>query len=132
MRQIRTQIAAAVLLLGAAIVWAMMASDGGAQTNSSGEPASKKNQPAPAGRTPAADSSQPNFGAQFQRGDNGLGNNGLMVSTVQEDGFFHNAGIHEGDRIISIDGHNVATEDEFRRFVMGGHGRVPLVVTRNG
>jgi len=68
-----------------------------------------------------------NFGAQFRRGDNGL-----MVGTVHEDGFFHNAGILEGDRIVTIDGHKVATEDEFRRFVRAGHGRVPLVVVRNG
>jgi predicted metalloprotease with PDZ domain len=67
------------------------------------------------------------FGGQFQTRDGRL-----TVGTVQEDGFFHNAGIREGDQIISINGQTVSSEDEFRRFAAGGQGRVPVVVTRGG
>ncbi len=55
-----------------------------------------------------------------------------MVGTVQEDGFFHNAGIREGDQIILVNGENVATEAEFRRHILAGRGRFPVVVMRNG
>lgn len=146
---------AATLMVGPAVVWGIMAANLPAQTNSSNQPrnenqTSQRRNQQPSDQQPSAEqrstqgerarqdesarpardastSEQPNFGAQFRRGENGL-----MISTVQEDGFFHNAGIHEGDRIISIDGHKVATEEEFRRFVRGGHGRVPVVVMRNG
>src|SRR5262245_10110387 len=77
-------------------------------------------------RTSAGQDARIDFGAQFRRGENGL-----IVGTLREDGFLHNAGILEGDQIVSINGQNVTTEDEFRRFVAAGHGRVPVIVMRN-
>jgi S1-C subfamily serine protease len=68
-----------------------------------------------------------NFGGQFRAGEGGL-----TVSTVAEDGFFHNAGVLEGDRIMSVNGQEVASEADFRRLMMAGEGRFPVIVMRNG
>jgi len=67
------------------------------------------------------------FGGQFRAAD---GN--LTVGSVRGEGFFHDAGIREGDRIVSIDGQNVTSEADFTRFAQAAQGRVPLVVMRDG
>jgi C-terminal processing protease CtpA/Prc len=51
---------------------------------------------------------------------------------VREDSFFANAGVREGDHIVSIDGQAVTNENEFRRLMQGRQGRATLVVMRNG
>jgi S1-C subfamily serine protease len=64
------------------------------------------------------------LGADFRRSDNVL-----IVSAVREDGFLATAGVREGDRVVSVDGSAVTSEEEFRRLLAGGHGRVTV---RNG
>jgi C-terminal processing protease CtpA/Prc len=60
------------------------------------------------------------------------GENGLVVGTVREDGFFANAGIREGDRILSIDGQTIATEEEFSRLIGSRQGRARVAFMRDG
>jgi hypothetical protein len=67
------------------------------------------------------------FGGQLRSRDNNL-----IVGTVREDGFFHNAGIEEGDQIISVNGQNVTSDEEFRAAIAAGRGRVPVTVMRDG
>jgi hypothetical protein len=67
------------------------------------------------------------FGGQLRGTDDGL-----MVGTIQEDGFFHNAGILEGDRIILVNGQSVTSEAQFRQHLLAARGRFPVVVLRDG
>jgi C-terminal processing protease CtpA/Prc len=67
------------------------------------------------------------FGAPIRSGENNV-----VVGTVSEDGLFHNAGIEEGDQIISVKGRTVRSEEEFQAAIAAGRGRVPVVVMRDG
>src|SRR6478736_6161734 len=62
-------------------------------------------------------------------------NNGLIVSDIANNSVFSNVGLREGDRIVSINGQQVANESQFVQYLSSptlGTQPVQLVVLRNG
>lgn len=67
------------------------------------------------------------FGAQA--------NNGLVVSDITNNSVFANAGLREGDHIVSINGQQVASEAQFIQYLTSptlGTQPVQIIVLRNG
>jgi hypothetical protein len=62
-------------------------------------------------------------------------NNGLLISDVASSGPISQLGFREGDRIVSIDGNQVANERQFMQDLFYDdirNNRVPVVINRNG
>jgi len=56
-----------------------------------------------------------------------------VISDVSTRGPIARLGFHEGDRIVSVNGHRVAAEAEFIDCLLSGPGdRVEVIVTRDG
>jgi len=71
----------------------------------------------------------PDIGLWFNRGSR----DGLVISDVSSKGAIARFGFHEGDRIVSVDGHRVSDEAEFMRYVLhSDRDRVTVVVFRDG
>jgi S1-C subfamily serine protease len=57
----------------------------------------------------------------------------LTISNIQQDSLAAEAGLRAGDRIVSIDGRQIARPRQFQAYLSGQWGReVPVVVTREG
>ena len=50
---------------------------------------------------------------------NNAANNGLIVSDVANNGEFANAGLREGDRIVSLAGQPITTQSQFVQALTG-------------
>jgi hypothetical protein len=69
-------------------------------------------------------------GLQFDRAATGRG---LIVNTVDQQSFFYQAGLRQGDVIVSYGGRAIRTPAELGRWVLYQPGeRVPVVVLRDG
>ena len=63
------------------------------------------------------------------------GNEGLMISDLENQSLFANAGFREGDIIVSVNGQRVAAEAQFMQFLIGpnvGTQPIQVVVLRDG
>jgi len=70
------------------------------------------------------------LGLQFNQQQ---GQNGLSVSDVQQGTAAANAGLRSGDQIVSIDGRQINSQQQFFAYLSGQSGRqVPIVVNRGG
>jgi len=57
----------------------------------------------------------------------------LTIANVQQDSLAADAGLKAGDRIVSIDGRQIARPRQFQAYLSGQYGReIPIVVTRGG
>jgi S1-C subfamily serine protease len=71
----------------------------------------------------------PDIGIWFNRSSR----DGLVISDVSSRGAIAKLGFHEGDRIVSVNGHRVTREDEFIRFLLHSDvDRVKVIVVRDG
>jgi len=71
----------------------------------------------------------PDIGLWFNRGSR----DGLVISDVSSKGPIARFGFREGDRIVSVNGHRVSSEDDFMRYVLHGDSdRVTVIVYRDG
>jgi S1-C subfamily serine protease len=61
------------------------------------------------------------------------GDQGLLVSSLEDNGVAARAGLQQNDRIISVDSHAINNPRQFNAY-LASHGgrRVPLVIDRNG
>ena len=61
------------------------------------------------------------------------GDQGLLVSSLEDNGLAARAGLQQNDRIISVDGHTINNPRQFNAY-LASHGgrRVPIVIERNG
>jgi S1-C subfamily serine protease len=61
------------------------------------------------------------------------GDQGLQVSSLEDNGIAARAGLQQNDRIISVDGHAINNPRQFNAY-LASHGgrRVPVMIERNG
>jgi S1-C subfamily serine protease len=77
----------------------------------------------------ATDMRGPDIGLWFNRGNRDR----LVISDVSSRGPITRLGFHEGDRIVSVNGHRVAAEAEFINYLLNSNAeRVEVVVNRDG
>ena len=58
---------------------------------------------------------------------------GLAISNVQQSSLAADAGLKAGDRIVSVDGRQIAQPRQFQAYLSGQYGReIPVVVSRDG
>ena len=80
-------------------------------------------------RTAAENQRAAALGAQFDS----KGDQGISVSTVDQDGMLGHAGLKQNDRIISADGRNFSNSRQFEAYLWAQSGRtVPVVIERGG
>jgi C-terminal processing protease CtpA/Prc len=71
----------------------------------------------------------PDIGLWFSRNSR----DGLVIADVSSKGAIARFGFHEGDRIVSVNGHRVTTEAEFIQFVLHSDvDQVKIIVIRDG
>jgi C-terminal processing protease CtpA/Prc len=71
----------------------------------------------------------PDIGIWFGRNSG----NGLIIVDVSSKGAIAQYGFHEGDRIVSVNGHRVTTEADFIQYVLHSDvDRVKIIVVRDG
>jgi C-terminal processing protease CtpA/Prc len=71
------------------------------------------------------------LGVTFEEQRQGQG--GLSVSQVQQGTPAAQAGLRAGDQIVSIDGRNISSQQQFFAYLGGQYGRqIPVVINRNG
>jgi C-terminal processing protease CtpA/Prc len=79
----------------------------------------------------AGDLRGPDIGLWFDRS----ARDGLVISDISNRGAISKLGFHEGDRIVSVNGHRVAREADFIQYLIGDNvatGPVDVVVVRDG
>jgi C-terminal processing protease CtpA/Prc len=70
----------------------------------------------------------PDIGLWFNRSSH----DALVISDVSSRGAIAKAGFHEGDRIVSVNGHRVTREEEFLQYLLHGDARrVKVIVLRD-
>lgn len=71
---------------------------------------------------------QQELGAEFESDDEGL-----SVSSVESDSMAYRAGLREGDRVVSIQGRRIRSEDDLNWYLQQSQGRqVPVIIDRDG
>lgn len=68
------------------------------------------------------------LGVQFQ----GQGDQGLQVSTIEQNSAFGRAGLRQGDRIVTVEGMTFNSPRQLEAFLYSQTGPVPIIIDRGG